>query len=147
MTIEIIRVTTQKDFDTGQPVSRTAEFIINSGGGPWYHWFRGGLPLSGGVQAMLNAEEADLYTQASTGGQLATDTEIAWGDSRAWFVANSGAVTAIFGGTVTQMDTNLTNLIAAMFPSATANQRTQMRYALMAGLLTCRSYANQEGLL
>lgn len=147
MTIEIIRVSITNDPFTGSPAGRVAEFIINSGGGPFYHWFRGGLPLTGGIQAMLNAEEADLYAGASAAGQLATDMEIAWADSRAWFVANSGAVTAIFGGTVTAMDTNLTNLIAAMFPSATANQRTQMRYALMAGLLTCRSYANQEGLL
>lgn len=147
MTIEIIRVMTVNDPFTGQPASRSTDFIINSGGGAWYRWSRGGLPLQGNVQTILNAEEADLYTSASTGGQLATDTEIAWADSRAWFAANSGAVTAIFGGTVSQMDTNLANLITAMFPSATANQRIQMRYALMAGLLTCRSYANQEGLL
>lgn len=147
MTILIIRITTQNDLDTGLPVSRTAQFIINNAGGVYYRYDRGGLPLVGGVQAMLDAEEAQLWQEASAKGQLATGEEIAQAESRAWFVANAGAVTAIFGGTVAQLDTNLATLLTAMFPSATSGQRTQMRYALMAGLLTCRSYANGEGLV
>lgn len=147
MTILIIRVTTQNDPFTNVPLSRTAQFIINSGGGPYYRWNRGGLPLAGGVQAMLDAEADSLYVDASTSGLPATGEEIAQAESRSWFVTNGGAVTAIFGGTVTQLDANITNLIAAMFPGATAAQRTQMRYALMAGVLACRGYANGEGLV
>lgn len=146
MTIQIIKVTTDYDFFTGEPATRTAHFTIVSGG-PVYSYSRGGLPLTGGVQAILDAEEASLYAEAAANGVLATGEEIAQAEGRAWFLANSGAVTAIFGGTVATMDTSVTALVLAIFPAATANQRTQMRYALMAGLLTCRCYANGEGLV
>lgn len=146
MTIQIIKIITNNDGETGEPLNRTAMFTITAGGSV-YSWSRGGIPLTGGVQAFLDAEEAQLWAEAQAGGELATDEEIAQAQGRAWFVSNSAAVTAIFGGTVAAMDTSLTSLITAMFPAATANQRTQMRYALMAGLLTCRCYANGEGLL
>lgn len=147
MTIQIIKITTSNDPDTGAPLNRTAHFTITDGGGTVYKFSRGGLPMTGGVQAMLDAEEADLWTQAVANGVLATAEEIAQAESRAWFTANGPAITAIFGGTAAQLDTGLSTLLTALFPAATANQRTQMRYALMAGLLTCRCYANGEGLL
>lgn len=146
MTISIIKITADPDFFTGEPFNRTAHFTIVSGG-PVYSYSRGGLPLTGGVQAKLDAEEASLYAEAAANGVLATGEEIAQAEGRAWFLANSAAVTAIFGGTVATMDSSLGTLLTAMFPAATANQRTQMRYALMAGLLTCRCYANGEGLV
>lgn len=146
MTIQIIKITTDDDFD-GHPASRTAYFTIQSGTGTVYSYSRGGLPLTGGVQGLLDAEEADLYAQASASGNVATAVELEMAADRAWFIANAGAVTAIFGGTVTGMDAGLTTLLTAMFPSATAGQKNNLRWALMAGLLTCRTYANQEGLV
>lgn len=141
MTIKIIRVFTVAETET-----RHADFIIDNGDEAWYRWSRGGLSPTNGVLAMLEAEESTLYAAAVAAGNLATNEEIAQAKSRAWFVANSGAVSAIFGSDVETLNTNVATLMTALFPSATANQRTQMRYALMSGLLTCRCYANGGGI-
>lgn len=147
MIILIIKTSIENNRDTGNPAARRVDFVIDNNDLIWYKWSRGNLPLTGDVQALLDMEAAELYAAASTNGRLATGEEIAQAQSRAWFTANSGAVMAIFGGTIEAQSTTVTNLVTAMFPSATAIQRTQMRYALMAGLLTCRCYANGEGLV
>lgn len=147
MTIQIIKVVTVDDFETGEPMSRTATFIINSQGGPWYAWSRGGLPLTGNVQSLLDAEEAQLYTQASTGGQLATTYEISLADARAWYVSNAGAKADIFDTTVAQLNTNITNLVNASFPTASAAVKTGWIRTLMSGLLNTRSYTFEKELV
>lgn len=147
MTILIIKITIDKDPFTGEVSGRTAQFIINNGTDPWYWYARGTLPLEGAILPVLQAEEAELYTGAVANGRLATGEEMQQAFSRAWFAANSGAVTAIFGNGIDALDTGLAALMTALFPTATATQRNQMRWALMAGLLTCRCYANGEGLV
>lgn len=146
MTIKIIKITINND-EQGNPEGRTAQFIINNGADPWYWYAMGGMPLEGAILPVLEAQEAALYTEAAANGQLATDEEKQQAFSRAWFTANSGAVTAIFGNGVETLDTGVAALMTALFPTATAAQRNQMRWALMAGLLTCRCYANGEGLV
>lgn len=147
MTILIIRITIDKDPITEEPSGRTAHFIIDNDDEVWYWYAYGGLPLTGGVLAILEAEEATLYAAAVAGGRLATAEEIQQAYSRAWFAANSGAAAAIFGNGVDTLDTGVAALMTALFPGATTAQRNQMRWAIMAGLLTCRCYANGEGLV
>jgi hypothetical protein len=145
MTIQIIKVTILSDPETGQPASRTADFIIASGG-PFYRWSRGGLPLVGNVQTMLEAEEAQLWQEASASGRLATKYDISLADARAWYVANPGAKAAVFDKTVDQLNTDITNLINASFPSLGATAKTAWVHTLMSGLLSTRAYTFERDL-
>lgn len=62
MTIEIVSIQT---IETLGVSSRHAEIII-TGGGQSYLWSVGGLPLVGDLQAILEAREAELFSQAQT---------------------------------------------------------------------------------
>ncbi len=66
MTIEILNTQTQT-FE-GQPHSRYVEIIITSGPTS-YQWSVGGLPLTGDLQTILEANEAELFTAASVVGK------------------------------------------------------------------------------
>lgn len=147
MTIQIIRVTITTDPDTGEPTGRAAQFIINSGGGAWYLWGVAGLPLTGGVQAMLEADEAAHYAQALASGQLASDYDISLAEGRSWYVSNPGAKTDVFDTTVATLHTNITNLVNASFPAASAAVKTGWVRAIMAGLLTTRAYTFEKDLV
>lgn len=147
MTIQIIRITVINDFETGEPASRAADFIIFSGGGSIYRWGRGGLPLVGGVQAMLEAEEAQLYAEASANGQLASNFDLSLADARSWYVSNPGAKADVFDTSVAQLNTNIVNLVNAIAPTAPAAAKTGLVWALMAGLLNTRSYTLEKDLV
>lgn len=62
MTIEILEVKLNQD-------TRAVDIIITSGPNS-YLWSVGGLPLTGDLQAILDAREAELFTQAQVGGRV-----------------------------------------------------------------------------
>lgn len=146
MTIQIIRVSTQNDPDTGQPLSRSVTFTI-SDGTTTYLWGRGGLPLTGGVQALLNAEEPELWASASAGGTLATDYDISLAQARAWYVSNPGSKADVFDKTVDQLNADITSLVNTSFPSASAAIKTGWVRTLMSGLLVTRSFTFERNLV
>lgn len=80
--ISVLTIVTVNDIDTGEPKSRTATFLIKDDASPsWYWYAMGGLPLEGDIQALLNANAAQLWAEAQTNGRLATNAElsqIAW---------------------------------------------------------------------
>lgn len=147
MTIQIIKVSTENDWETGEPANRTAHFTIQSGGGIVYSWSMGGLPLTGGVQAMLEAEETQLYAEASASGNVATPAELEMAGARAWYVANPGTKAAVFDKTVAQENTDITALIAASFPSASAAVKAGWLQLLMSSLLDTRVNAHDRDLV
>lgn len=146
MAIQIIKVTTDPDFFTGEPGSRTAHFTIVSGG-PVYSYSRGGLPLTGGVQAMLDAEEAALYAEAAANGVLATGEDLEIAGARAWYVSNPGTKAAVFDKTIAQEVTDITALISASFPSASAAVKAGWLQLLMSSLLDTRVNAHDRDLV
>lgn len=147
MGIQIIKVTVNNDSETGVPTSRTAHFTIQSGTGTMYSWSRSGLPLTGGVQALLDAEEAALYADASSSGNVATAFDISLAEARAWYVANGGAKADVFDKSVAQLHTDITAMVNASFPSASAAVKTGWVRTLMSGLLCTRSYTFEKGLI
>lgn len=147
MTILITKVMTMPDPFTGQPASRAANFIINNGADPWYSYSKGGLPLEGAIQPMLNAEETELYAAAVVNGRLATLGEIALAESRAWYLANPGAKADVFDKTVAQMHTDITAMVNVSFPSASAAVKTGWIRTLMSSLLDTRYNAFEKGLV
>lgn len=147
MTIQIIKVTIMYNSETGEPVSRTADFIISNGGGTIYKWSRGGIPLTGGVQAFLEAEEAALWADAQAGGHLASDFDISLAQARMWYVQNPGAKADVFDKTVEQLNTDITALVNASFPAASAAVKTGWVRTLMSGLLVTRSYTFERDLV
>lgn len=75
MTIEILETQTVNDPATGQPLSRAVSIIITSGPSS-YLYSRGSLPLTGNLQTILEAEEADLFTKAQANGKAVDLYEI-----------------------------------------------------------------------
>lgn len=73
--IEILETKIENDINTGQPVKRSVEAIITSGPSS-YLLSIGGLPLTGNLQAILDAREAEFWTQAEAGGRPADLYEI-----------------------------------------------------------------------
>lgn len=80
--ISILTTVTVNDFDTGEPRSRTATFLIKDDASSLWYWYAmGGLSLEGDVQALLDTNAAQLWTEAQANGRLATNAElsqIAW---------------------------------------------------------------------
>jgi len=146
MTISIIQVRVQDNSEFNLPNTRTADFIITQNAVSWF-FSKGGFALTGAMQGILDATEADLWIEANAAQIPVTAFHTELANWRAWFVANPSAKAAIFDGTPDDLNTGLTTLLLAVLPLATAGQRTQMRYALMAGLAGVRLYAVEMGLI
>lgn len=73
--IEILETKIENDINTGQPGQRSVEVIITSGPSS-YLLSIGGLPLTGNLQTILDAREAELWTQAQAGGRVVDLYEI-----------------------------------------------------------------------
>jgi hypothetical protein len=67
--IEILETEFEFDIDDGTPHSRYAQIAITNGG-TTYEWARGGLPLEGDLQSILDAEEAQLLAAATEASRL-----------------------------------------------------------------------------
>lgn len=68
MTIEIIETQIVGDPFTNEPLSRAVNIVITSGSES-YLYSVGGLPLTGSLQTVLDAQEADIFTLAQAGGE------------------------------------------------------------------------------
>lgn len=55
--------------DNGAPISRTVTISISDGQNAFI-WFKGGLPLIGDLQPILDSQESELWQAASAAGQL-----------------------------------------------------------------------------
>lgn len=118
--------------------ARHVDIIITSGGVS-YLFTRGGLPLTGNLQTILEAEEASLWEAAESKGVLATDTDLEIAAAIAWYKANGGAKTDVFDKTVLQLVTDITVMVTASFPPPiSAAVRTGWIRTLMSSLLDTR---------
>lgn len=146
MTISIIKITINNDGETGEPLNRSASFTISSGGAV-YFWSKGGLPLTGGIQVLLDAEEAEMWAEAQASGRLATATELEIAGARAWYLSAPGTKAAVFDKTVAQEVTDITALINSSFPSASAAVKAGWLQLLMSSLLDTRVNAHDRDLV
>lgn len=136
MTIVITKETIDTD-ENANPVSRTAFFYI-ANNGTAYMYAAGGLPLTGDLQAILVAQEAALFAEASTNGQPATAGERALVDRLLWLAANSGAK-LIFTTDIATLETAINAMVENIcVASATAANKTRLKRLLMAGALLDR---------
>lgn len=139
--IKIIKIITT--IDLIENTSRTATFTIQENGGAIYWYARGGLPLSGDIQVMLDAEAEDLYDAAEAKGQLATDREIYLAEGRQWFIDHPNAKD-LFNLPMAEIDT----LIAAWDLSAIPNPgRNELKMSIRALMCSVRILAAEVGLI
>lgn len=147
MTINIITVRVNDNTDLGIPDTRTADFIISNGGGTSYFYSKGGLALTGGMQAILDAMEADLWIEASAAGLVPTNAQKELAGQRAIYVADAGMVTAVFGGTPAEVQVNITALVNAAFPTANATVKTALVRLFTSSQFTTRFVGFSEDLV
>lgn len=145
MAIIIVRRSIQNDPETGQPSSRAA-YIYITDGSTAYMFNRGGIALTGDLQTILNAEEADLWAWAVAGGQLPTPTELEIVAAIQWYVGNNGAKVAVFDKSAAQSVTDVTNLVASI-AGLNAAQRTGLVQLLLSALWDTRVNARERGLV
>jgi hypothetical protein len=128
------------------PDQRTVSFIIYENSGPIYWYSRGGLPLEGNIQDMLEAEAESLYAGAVANDRLATDGEIALAESREWYIAHPNAI-GIFNQSIDDLDTQVHDLVWAIIPTASGADKQGLYLLLMNSILVSRIYVFGEGLL
>jgi hypothetical protein len=133
--IIILRSTIDNDL-TGQPASRGAYFYIESSGEAYMHMV-GNLPLTGGLQAILEANEAQHFTDAQTNGILPTPKEKAIAEAIVWFQGNP-ATKQIFTLTPAELETQVGALVDALYPGIAASTRNQEKKVRMAQLMAIR---------
>lgn len=107
----------------------------------------GNLALTGNLQTIMNGMETDLWTMVTTNGVLATATENEIASAIQWYVANPGTKVAVFDKTITQENTDITALIAASFPTASAAVKAGWLQLLMSSLLDTRVNAHDRDLV
>lgn len=139
MTIEIIR-TEENEFEG--VVTRTAEIAIDN----TYRWLVGGLPEVGDLQPLLDANEAEYLAKAiAKNSLLPQDSQDQLG-ARGW-IANNPAAKQLFTLSVSELETEVSDLVDASFPLITAGQRTKWILLLMMLALSVRVFARRLGLL
>jgi hypothetical protein len=131
---------------TGQVTQRTA-YIWISDGSTSYMMSVGSLPVEGALMTVLNGMESELWPQAVAGGQLPTPVETEIAGAIQWYQANAGTKAAVFDKSVAQEVTDITALIAASFPSASAAVKAGWLQLLMSSLLDTRVNAHDRGLV
>lgn len=132
--------------ETNQPVSRAVKIYITDGTDAYIYGV-GGLPLTGSLQTVLNGMETELYTEASANGVVPTSTDEAIVEAIQWYLANGGAKSDVFDKPLAQLHTDITAMVAASFPSASAAVRTGWVRTLMSGLLDTRVNAHDRELV
>lgn len=146
MTIVILKKTTDYNPDTGQPSGRGVTVWI-SNGTTNYVMQVGGLALTGNLQTILNGMEGDLWGLTQSGGVLATSTENEIAGAIQWYTSAPGTKAAVFDKTVAQEVTDITALIAASFPTASAAVKAGWLQLLMSSLLDTRVNAHDRDLV
>lgn len=74
--IEILETKIENDINTGQPSKRSVEVVITSGPSS-YLLSIGGLPLTGNLQTLLDAQESQRWAEALAGGRVVDLYELA----------------------------------------------------------------------
>lgn len=143
--IIIMKKTITLDFN-GQPVARAVSIYITDGATA-FTYDVGGLPLTGSLQTALNEMEAELWPEAQANGAVATETDREIVNAIQWYISNPGTKVAVFDKTVAQEVTDITALIAASFPSASAAVKTGWLQLLMSALLDTRVNAHDRDLV
>lgn len=143
MTIEILETRVVND-PAGQPTTHHADIIITSGPNS-YLLGVGGLPLTGDLQAILDAREGELWTSAEAMGRAVPSGTQMQSGARAWFAANSGAL-ALFDLSISELETEINNLVDALLPLATAANRTKQKRLLTGLAIAVRVLVKREGL-
>lgn len=146
MAIVILSKSFNIDPMTNAQVSRNAYFYISSGAEA-YVYNAGSLSLTGSLQTILNGMEAQLFTDAQASGTLPTSTEIEIVGAIQWYLSAPGTKAAVFDKTVAQEVTDITALIAASFPTASAAVKAGWLQLLMSSLLDTRVNAHDRDLV
>jgi len=143
--IQLSKPSTTTDPDTGEPLSRAVTFYI-SNNGEAYIYNRGGLPLEGNVQTMLEAEEAELFLAAQANGVLPTATQIEIVGAILYYQANPGMKAAVFDKSITQTALDVTALVNSISGLGVA-QKAGLVQILMSSLLDTRVNAHDRNLV
>jgi hypothetical protein len=106
VTIEILNTHFVTDPDTGQPIARHTNVIVTQNGNS-YLWGVGGLPLTGNLQTILEAREAELLAAAIAAGVVANVAEIAERRDFAGLEADITGELAWITGAIAEIDTGL----------------------------------------
>lgn len=120
----------------GIPDTRGATLWV-SDGTTHYITQRGNLPLTGDLLPALLSDEANIFSDAVAGGQLATKAETAKADRLIFLAANPGAK-AIFDLSAADVETQVAALVDAIIPAATAANKTKLKRVLTVGILVNR---------
>lgn len=146
MTITILKKVIDNDLNTGLPASRGVTIHIDDGATA-YVMEVGNLALTGNLQTILNGMEGDLWTEVQQSGVLATPTENEIAGAILWYISAPGTKAAVFDKTVAQEVIDITALIAASFPVASAAVKAGWLQLLMSGLLDTRVNAHDRDLV
>lgn len=144
--IIIMKKTITLDPITNQPVSRAVSIYITDGATA-YTYDVGGLALTGNLQTILNGMEADLWPEAVGSGAVATETDREIVNAIQWYIANPGTKAAVFDKTVAQEAIDITAMINASFPTASAAVKAGWLQLLMSSLLDTRVNAHDRDLV
>lgn len=139
MAIVVLETRLDSGAMTGGPDTRGVIIWI-SDGTTNYITQRGNLPLTGDLLPALLADEAQIWLDAVTGGQLATPKETATADRLIFQTANPGAK-AIFDLSAADVETQVNALVEALFPAATGvstANKTKLKRVLTVGILVNR---------
>jgi hypothetical protein len=136
MTIVILDTRIDSGALQGVPDTRGVTLWISDGADN-YITQRGGLPLTGDLLPALVADEANIWADAVAGGLLATAKENAKADRLLYLTANPGAM-AIFDLSLADVESNVSALVDAIIPAATAANRTKLKRVLAVGILVNR---------
>ncbi len=145
MTIIIFTQKTNTDMDTQIQTREAHIWITNNTTN--YVMDVGNLTMTGSLQSVLNGMESDLFTLAAGGGgHIATATENEIAGAITYYIADPGMKAAVFDSTVASLDTSITAIVNAI-TGLSAAQKTGLRRALMASIISVRIDAHDRGLV
>lgn len=133
--IVILQKFTDNDPDTFEPIARGAYFYI-SDGSAFMHTV-GGLPLTGSLQTVLTANEAQHFAEAQANGVLPTAKELSTVEAITWIKANP-ATKQIFTLTPAALETEVGIVVDALFSGVSAANRNKEKKIRMAQLMAVR---------
>lgn len=122
-TYTILKVTKNPPFEEDPP-TRSARILVANGNN--YILTVNGLPETGGLRPILDAQLEQLWADAVTVNQLATEAEIALANGINWYNANPGTK-ILFTTTTADLETQINTLVDAVMPTASAANRTKVK--------------------
>lgn len=134
--IVILKRFIENNPQTFEPESRAVYCYISNNGNAYMHTISG-LPLTGALQPVLDANEAAHFTDAQAVGILPTAKEKATAEAITWFKANP-ATKQIFTLTPAALETQVGTLTDALFPGIGAATRNQKKKVWTAELMALR---------